>query len=108
VITLTKADHGRVVQLRLGDAISLELPDNPAAGYQWAIDGREDAALTAASSEFKPSGAGVGGGGIETWTLTARAAGRTALMLKCWRPWEGESSVVDRFAVTIEVAAARP
>jgi inhibitor of cysteine peptidase len=105
---LTKADDGRVVPLTAGDAISLELPGNPAGGYQWTLDGPVDVALSVASSGFRSSSAGVGGGGVETWKVTARAPGRISLLFKYWRPWAGESSVVDRFALTIDVAAARP
>jgi inhibitor of cysteine peptidase len=105
-MTLTKADDGRVVSLNAGDAITIELPGNPSAGYQWALEGAADGALRVAPSGFQPAGTGVGGGGIERWVVTSRDPGQARLMFKYWRPWAGESSIVDRFVLTIDVAAA--
>jgi inhibitor of cysteine peptidase len=40
---------------------------------------------------------------VKTWTLRARAPGRTRVGLKRWRHWEGDKSVVERFAVTLDI-----
>jgi len=93
------------VSLAPGDAIALELPGNPAAGYQWTLESPEGDTVSVAPSGFQPAGAGVGSGGVEGWTITARAGGTASLSFKNWRPWAGESSVVDRFAMTIAVAS---
>jgi hypothetical protein len=36
----------------------------------------------------------------------ARASGRTRLALKRWRHWEGDASIVERFAVTLDIKPA--
>jgi hypothetical protein len=35
--------------------------------------------------------------------LVARGPGRTRLGLKRWRHWEGDASIVERFAVTLDI-----
>jgi len=45
----------------------------------------------------------VGSGGVHAWTVTAQAAGRASLSFKYWRPWAGDTSVIDRFTVTLDV-----
>jgi predicted secreted protein len=44
-----------------------------------------------------------GSGGVHTFTFTAKHAGTSPLSLKAWRSWEGDSSVVARFSVTVQV-----
>jgi len=86
-----------------GDAISLVLPSNPTSGYRWVSDDPDGDTMDVTSSGFQPSGPGVGTGGVETWTIHARAVGRARVSFRYWRPWAGESSVVERFAVTVAV-----
>jgi hypothetical protein len=33
----------------------------------------------------------------------ARTPGRTRLALKRWRHWEGDTSIVERFSVTLDI-----
>jgi inhibitor of cysteine peptidase len=56
------------------------------------------------NSEYTPAaGVGVGGGGQRTFTFVAQKPGSVTLQLKLWREWEGDSSVTERFGVTINV-----
>jgi predicted secreted protein len=40
---------------------------------------------------------------MKTWKLVARRPGRTRVALKRWRHWEGDASIAERFAVTLDI-----
>ena len=81
------------------------LPSNATAGYRWTFDDAANDIVDVVSIGYETSGSGVGSAGTETWTIHARTPGRAVVTGKYWRPWEGDSSIVERFAVTIDVAA---
>jgi inhibitor of cysteine peptidase len=102
-VAVTPEDNGRVVAVKVGDTISVRLPENPTTGYSWALDSIDAQRLEAGAPAYKGEGAGLGTGGVKTWKLVARAPGRTRLGLKRWRHWEGDTSIVERFSVTIDI-----
>lgn len=102
--TLSQADHGRVIAVGVGDQLLLHLPENPSTGYRWTLDPVDAAILAVTETGFTGSST-VGGGGDARWQLRANAAGDVAVSLKRWRPFEGERSVVERFAVTLHITA---
>jgi inhibitor of cysteine peptidase len=103
-VAITRAQQDDVVAVKRGDVIVVELPDQPSTGYRWDVASSDPALVEIEGSAYKGAGPGVGGGGITTWRLRARALGRTRLDFKRHRPWEGDRSVVDRFAVTLDIA----
>ena len=105
-VAVTQEDNGRVVSVKVGDTVSVRLPENPTTGYSWAIDSIDAKRLEADAPTYQGEGAGLGTGGTRTWRLVGRAPGRTRLGLKRWRHWEGDASVVERFAVTLDIKPA--
>jgi inhibitor of cysteine peptidase len=102
--TLTQADNGSAIQVRRGDRIVIRLPENPTTGYRWVTDAVDDRIVSLMSSEFAPpAGGGVGAGGAVAMVFEARAAGEGNIGLKRWRDWEGESSVRERYTITVLV-----
>ncbi len=72
---------------------TLVLPANPTTGYEWSLT--QTPPLFDAQSEYVPDSAAaglVGGGGAETFLLTANKAGETALVFTYARPWESSDS----------------
>jgi inhibitor of cysteine peptidase len=105
-ITLTRADNGNVVALRVGDRLVLRLEENPTTGYRWAMEDHDEDVVSLQHQEYAPlPHAAVGGGGQRSWTFVVRKAGADTLRLKLWRAWEGESSITRRFTVTLHVRA---
>ena len=102
-MAVTREDNGRVVAVKTGDWILVQLPENPTTGYSWAIDSIDAKLLEADAPTYHGGGAGLGTGGARAWRLKARAPGRTRVELKRWRHWEGDASVVERFAVTLDI-----
>ena len=104
VITLTQADQGKSITLQLEQTLVVELPENPTTGFRWAIARNDEETLALRDSDYSPAaGVGVGGGGRRTFTFVARKPGSVILQLKLWREWEGDSSITQRFGVTIDV-----
>ncbi len=102
--TLTEADKGKTIEMHQGDRIVIQLKENPTTGYRWAIDKTDDQVLASQNAEFSPTpGTGIGGGGTRTFTFIAKQPGTVHLQLKLWRSWVGDSSIIDRYDVTIQV-----
>jgi inhibitor of cysteine peptidase len=103
-ITLTKADAGRTVELSQGATAEIELEENPTTGYRWTLEESLPAGIGVVGDEYTPGGSAVGAGGLRRFSLRADAPGGGVVSLKLWREWTGESSVIDRFHVTVRIA----
>jgi inhibitor of cysteine peptidase len=104
-VTLTEADNGRTTVVARGETIRIRLRDAPGTGFQWKIELSDPDVLEVLESDYLQSaGPGVGGAGQRLSLMRAKAVGSVRLSAKRWRPWEGEQSVVERFAVSIQVS----
>jgi inhibitor of cysteine peptidase len=99
---LTAADNGRLVDLPVGDEVALRLPEDARlAGYTWAID-FSDANLVDIKEGQDVS---TSEGEVDAqWLIMAKAPGATSIKLKRWQQWEGESSVVERYEITLRIS----
>ena len=99
--SLTEADNGRTVDLRVGESVRLTLPENATTGYRWTVDHFDREVVDPAGSEPHYAGGAVGSAGNVTFDFTAKKAGRGEVALKYWRHFEGEGSVVKRFRIRL-------
>jgi inhibitor of cysteine peptidase len=83
--------------------LEVQLPENPTTGYRWAVAEYDARILHLEESALASGGGGIGGGGVRAFAFRALLGGETPLRLKHWREWQGESSVDDRFEVTVRV-----
>ena len=97
-ITLTHADYGKVVKIRVGNILALHLDENSATGYQWAMETRDEEVVALRSAVYVHSRSGQ-----RRLTFHAKKAGSVPLQLKLWRAWEGDASIVERFRITLKV-----
>ncbi len=104
MLSLTAADDGRTVALRMGEKIRISLPENAGGGYRWDID-RADGGIEASGSQPHYSGEAVGSGGLMTFIFAAKKPGKGEIVLKNWRAFEGDTSVQQRFRLTVDVEA---
>jgi inhibitor of cysteine peptidase len=102
-MTLTDADNGRTIDLRVGDVVVLRLSESAASGYRWEWEERLEDVVRVVTDAYAPPRHAVGGAGHSQWTLEAARPGTARLRLKQWREWEGESSVASRFEVVLQV-----
>lgn len=103
MLLLKEADNGKSVDLRVGEAFAIELPENATTGYRWEVDHRDEALIEAVANEAHYSGKAVGSGGEVTFVFKGIRVGSGEISLKQWRRWEGDSSVVGRFRLRVNV-----
>jgi inhibitor of cysteine peptidase len=103
-LTLTETDSGKAIVTHTGDQITIQLAANATTGFAWAIDKTDTTVLALQRETYTPSaGGGLGSGGTAVFIFTAQHPGTVHLQLKYWRSWEGDSSIVKRYDVTIQV-----
>lgn len=94
---------GGEYELDHGDTVVLRLPENPAAGYEWAVESCDGGALSANDpgvlTTREPPGAGV----WRIFTFQARSPGVTSLRFTLKRHGEPKKPAIDHFAVTLQV-----
>ena len=104
ILIFTQDHNGKVVELSRSDTLFIRLPENPTTGYQWAVEEVKGPIITLEKSNYAPTaGAEIGGGGERTLVFKATSPGTTNLRLKLWQAWEGDSSIVDIYTITIHV-----
>ncbi len=99
---MTLAHDGQTVPTNVGNVLSIELPSNPSSGYSWTLI-LDSALLELVETRFVATRDVPGSGGMQVWVVRALAGGHARISLKQWREWEGESSVIARFAVEVDV-----
>lgn len=107
--TVTKADNGSLVPLKLGDTLSVALDSNPSTGYSWQVGAVDKAVLEQLGPpQFAlPSGTTPkpGAGGTQTFNFNAVGKGQTTLTFDYVRPWEKDVTPTppNVFTVTVTV-----
>ena len=106
-IRLSGADSGTSFRATVGDTIVVTLPENPSTGYRWDVDQGGGKVLALVSADYAaPAGTPLAGApGTRTFTFRAQGTGGTHLVLKYWRPFEGDGSITQRFDITVEVGS---
>ncbi len=101
-LTLTEAQDGTRVQVHVGDAIEIRLPEIAAAGFRWTVTSLDRARVTVVNQHYEPGRPGVGSAVTAVTTLAAKASGKARVELAKLRPWE-PGSASGRFAVDLEI-----
>jgi len=101
VATLTEADDGRTVELRVGDLLELHLHENASTGYHWSFDALDAAVVTVRDDGYVSRSQAVGSGGDRRWTLAMKAPATTRIGLELRRPWEKDVPPAKAFALTL-------
>ncbi len=100
-VSLTADDADGTRSARVGDTVVVSLPESPTSGYRWGVE-ELPPVLAPAGDEFVPAPASeLGGGGTRVLRFGARSPGEGRIVLRRWRSWEGEDSVVERFDATL-------
>ena len=110
-VVLETKDNGASVTVKAGDTVQVKLRSNRTTGYSWAElkDKTDTKVLKSDGGSYEvnahPEGM-VGVGGVETFTFTAVAPGRTEIALGYARPWEKDKEPAQSFKATVVVEAA--
>ena len=106
-ISLGMADNGTTISVRKGTEVQVDLEDRGTTGFRWSIDAIDDRVL-ATAGEQSVAYPGIGAGAHRVFRFEAKGTGSSQLALKLWRSWEGDSSVIERFDVTVRVTDSEP
>jgi len=99
---LTDQDNGRSIEAPVGTNLIVRLEESPTTGYGW-INKTDDDVLHLNNTEFSFASPDiVGGAGVRTFGFMVNKLGKSTLLLKRVRQWEGESSATEVFSVTIQ------
>jgi len=104
-IMLKQSDSGKTVDAQVGEIIEVSLKENPSTGYRWAIDQGDGQIAQMHGTEYHrgTSANAMGAGGQRIFSFIMKRAGRVTVRLKLWQAWEGDTSVVERFDINIDV-----
>jgi inhibitor of cysteine peptidase len=86
--TVTFAQSGSAIDLRVGDTLLVALEGNPTTGFDWALVGSASPALDLAERSFAPSSTALGAAGTVTYRFKAVAQGSTDLVMNYSRSFE--------------------
>lgn len=103
MLLLTETDNDRTVDIRLGETVRVDLPENATAGYRWAIDRYDEEFIEALATEPSYTASTIGSGGEVAFIFQGKKIGDGEIVLKYWRHWEGDSSVTTRFRIRLHV-----
>jgi len=84
-----------VITARVGETVSLALPETPGTGYRWRLT----TPLRVVSDEFHPSGTAPGAGGERVFVVEVSGPGRHELQAELARPWESTVREARTFLV---------
>ena len=104
MIVLQKADSRREIEVRPGDVVQIELPGAGGTGYWWYVTRIEKRYAELLSEETKSPAERKPGGPVHgVWRFKMREQGRTELVMKYYRVWEGPDKAVDEFSLTLSI-----
>ena len=103
MLLIGESDNGRTVDIRLGESVRINLSENATTGYRWTIDRYDEELIEALSTEAHYPPKTIGVGGEVSFIFRGKKIGTGEIVLKHWRPWEGDSSVTTRFRIWLRV-----
>ncbi len=102
-ITLTKDDNGRIVNVKRGDVVTLQLEGNATTGYWWHFDDMDSDSVKLLSESTKPASDLIGAPSMGLWRLAMLKAGTVEVTMRYYRMWEGKEKAVKTFSVTFRI-----
>lgn len=103
-IAVSQADDGRSLAVRLGDLVCLSLAENPTTGYRWDIEETSNILELQQDTYGSQVPAQLGRPSTRVFVFRVAGAGLVKLRLRRWRPWQGESSIEERFSMDLHAS----
>jgi predicted secreted protein len=102
-LTLAEANDGGRFSVSVGDAITIHLSENAAAGYRWSVASLDDTHVAVEGQRYQAAGSAVGSAGTSVWTLRATRPGTTRVALQKSRSWERGKAAAAHFAIELDI-----
>jgi inhibitor of cysteine peptidase len=103
-VTVTRAQDGREIALKVGNILEIELPGIGGTGYLWVEQATGAPYLKLVDQTTRPDKQGrLGGPVIQVWRFKAEKPGTTEIKMAYYRPWEGVVKATDHFLVKLRI-----
>lgn len=103
-LTIAKKENGKILRVRCGESIRIELEMMGGAGYGWYIDNLNTEYLELLSEETKVINEGkIGAPVMGVWLLKTKKKGSTQIKMDHYRIWEGKGKATEHFSVTLAI-----
>jgi inhibitor of cysteine peptidase len=101
---VTEADNGKVLELKLHEALDVRLPESRMAGYRWQMVQSGEPLLKSAEIKTQATGSLPGQANIRSWQFTAEQPGSAQVQMQHRRSWERDKPGRE-FSLTVKVVA---
>jgi predicted secreted protein len=112
-LIVTAQDNGSSLILRQGETLKVVLSGNAGTGYGWDLEHHDPSQIEPLGMESRqapgpplPDGRSLplaGGPQQISFLFRMLRPGRSTLKLRYWRPWEGASSIIERFRLRVVI-----
>ncbi|HLW34152.1 MAG TPA: protease inhibitor I42 family protein [Chthoniobacterales bacterium] len=103
-LVFTDKDNGALVEVSLGSKVTVELPENPTTGYQWAIDSVDEVFLVPQGDAFLVGKQmGLGSGGVRRFFFRAKGTGCTSLGFINKPPLQSDNESIGSFKLAVRI-----
>ena len=97
-------DNGALVEVGRGSKVTIELPENPTTGHQWAIDSIDESFLAPEGDAFLTGKQmGLGAGGVRRFFFRAKGSGYTSLSLINKRALDSSADAISSFKLAVRI-----
>jgi len=97
-------DNGALVQVPRGSKVTIELPENPMTGHQWAIDSIDEVFLVPEGDAFLiGQQMGLGPGGVRRFYFRVKGPGCTSLSFINKRRLETGTAAANTFKLAVRI-----
>jgi predicted secreted protein len=103
MLSIFEKDNGQSFKVPVGGLVRILLAENGSTGYRWEIDHYSQTTIESVSCQSHYPGEAVGSAGEVAFTFRGRKVGPGQITLKEWRPWEGDSSIINRVGLNLPV-----
>jgi predicted secreted protein len=113
ILIATAQDNGSSLSLRQGETLKVVLSGNAGTGYSWDLERHDPSQIEPLGMESRqapgpplPNGRSLplaGGPQQTSFLFRMLRPGRSTLQLRYWRPWEGASSIIERFRLRVVI-----
>jgi predicted secreted protein len=113
ILIATAQDNGSSLSLRQGKTLKVVLSGNAGTGYSWDLERHDPSRIEPLGMESRqapgpplPDGRSLplaGGPQQISFLFRMLRPGRSTLQLRYGRPWEGASSIIERFRLRVVI-----
>jgi predicted secreted protein len=99
MMVVDEMQSGTSIDVPRGEILAIRLKENASTGYRWSLEHSDGLPLEASTG----TGGVPGAAGIHEFRFRAEELGSHHLLLKHWRDWQGEGSVIGRYQLEVRI-----